>query len=137
MQIKSFRAGQYVLSMFVFCWLALVPLAHANDSGGAAPGGEPVKLTVNLQSTTGEGRYLQFEIVFEGTPEASLAITANRPRVLHKLILLLSDERSEHLITLKGKHDLADKIVEEVNRVIDETEKTGVHEVLFTNFIIQ
>lgn len=137
MQIKFCRLGQYVLSMFVSCWLALVPLAHASDAGGAAPGGEPIKLTVNLQSTTGEGRYLQFEIVFEATPEASLAISANRPKVLHKLILMLSDERSEHLITLKGKHDLADKIVEEVNHVIDETEKTGVHEVLFTNFIIQ
>ena len=37
----------------------------------------------------------------------------------------------------EGKHHLVGEIIERVNKVIDETEKTGVKEVLFTSFIIQ
>ncbi len=109
--------------------------AQASDHGGAAAP-EPLKLTVNL----GKGddlRYLQIEIAFEAGAEALQAIAAHRPKVLHQLILLLSGETRENLLTLKGKHALAEKIGDAVNKIIDETPKSGVHEVLFPNFIIQ
>ncbi len=116
--------------------LAAFPLAvQAGDHGGGAP--EPVKLTVNLGDPNREGRYLQVEMVFEAAPEVLQTVSAYRPKVLHELILILSSAEVAQLLTLKGKHELADHIVEGVNKVIHEKPKTGVQEVLFTNFIIQ
>ena len=115
-----------------------VPQAQANDHGGGAAGPEPMKFTVNVGSANGFGKYLQLEMVFETAhPEAGMAIAAVKPKVQHQMILLLSGENADHLRTREGKRELMEKIIEVVNKVIDETEKTGVKEVLFTNFIIQ
>ena len=127
-------------------WFAVLALtfatfltpSYANDhGGGGGAGGEPIKLTVNLGNPGTDGRFLVCEISLVGSPEVAQAISKFRPRIIHQLLLMLSDEKAANLLTLQGKHDLADKIVEEVNNAIDETHKTGVHEVLFTSFIIQ
>ena len=127
-------------------WLAVLALScatfltpsYANDHGGGGGGGaEPIKLMVNLGNPGTDGRFLVCEISLVGSPEVAQAVAKFRPKVIHKLLLMLSDEKAATLLTLQGKHDLADKIVEEVNSAIDETHKTGVHEVLFTSFIIQ
>ena len=125
-------------------WLAILSLtfttfltpSYANDHGGGG-GGEPIKLTVNLGNPGTDGRFLVCEISLVGSPEVAQAISKFRPRIIHQLLLMLSDEIAANLLTLQGKHDLADKIVEEVNNAIDKSHKTGVHEVLFTSFIIQ
>lgn len=115
---------------------ALALPAHAGDhGGGGAP--EPIKLTVNLGQGSEDVRYLQIEIVFEASPEALQSINGHKPKVLHQLILLLSDETREKLLTLKGKKELAEKIASAVNKTIDADAKSGVHEVLFPSFIIQ
>lgn len=127
-------------------WFAILALSfatfltpsYANDHGGGGGGGaEPIKLMVNLGNPGTDGRFLVCEISLVGSPEVALAITKFRPKIIHQLLLVLSDENAATLLTLQGKHDLADKIVEEVNSAIDENHKTGVHEALFTSFIIQ
>lgn len=120
----------------VFATALFVLPASANDhGGGGAP--EPIKLTVNLGQSSEDAHYLQIEIVFEASAETLQAINGHRPKVLHQLILLLSDETRDKLLTLKGKKELAEKIASAVNKAIDADAKNGVHEVLFPSFIIQ
>lgn len=129
------------LAILAFSFATFLTPSYANDhgggGGGGGGGGEPIKLTVNLGNPGTDGRFLVCEISLVGSPEVAQAITKFRPKVIHQLLLMLSDEKAATLLTLQGKHDLADKIVEEVNGAINETHKTGVHEALFTSFIIQ
>lgn len=111
--------------------------SYANDHGGGGGGGEPIKLMVNLGNPGTEGRFLVCEVSLVGSPEVTQTVAIFRPKVIHNLLLMLSDEKAATLLTLQGKHDLADKIVEEVNKAINKTHESGVHEVLFTSFIIQ
>lgn len=114
-----------------------VPLARANDHGGAS-GPEPLKFVVNLGDPARNGKYLQVQMVFEAaTPEIDHELVLNRPRIQHALILKLSSEDADKLLTLQGKKDLMADIVDIVNHLLHETEKTGVKDVFFTSFIIQ
>lgn len=143
---KCFHTMKFIVSLMSCLKTALpllllssvlaVPLAQASDAPAAGP--EPLKFTVNVASANSSGKYLQLEIVFEtAQPEAAHAIATLKPKVQHQMILLLSGENADHLRTREGKRELMEKIIETVNKVIDENEKTGVKEVLFTHFIIQ
>jgi flagellar FliL protein len=77
-------------------------------------------------------------MVFEvAHAEVDGTLKAIRPKVQHKLIILLSSEQPEQLLTLEGKKALAESIRDVLNKLLDETPKSGIKEVLFTNFIIQ
>lgn len=126
------------ISLFFLTMLSPMSSVLANDHGGGASGPEPFKFIVNLGAPSSGGKYLQVEMVFEGaTPEVAHHVSANKPKIQHALILLLSGEEAGKLLTLQGKKDLMAEIVETVNHVLHENEKTGVKEVLFTSFIIQ
>lgn len=125
------------LAALTLCLSGIVAPAQAGDHGGGTAGAEPIKLTLNLGNPGTNGRFLVCEIALEASPEVTQAVIHHRPKVIHNLILLFSDETAERLLTLQGKHDLADKIIGEVNKAINEKAETGVHEALFTQFIIQ
>jgi flagellar FliL protein len=130
--LKSFVC--VLLALLAFC----VPAAWANDHGGGASGPEPLKFVVNLGDPARNGKYLQVQMVFEAaTPEIDHELVLNRPRIQHALILKLSSEDADKLLTLQGKKDLMADIVDIVNHLLHETEKTGVKDVFFTSFIIQ
>lgn len=123
------RSCSVLLCLFAF----LAAPAFANEGGGAAA--EPLRFVVNL---AGSGRILQVDMVFEvAHAEVDGTLKAIRPKVQHKLIILLSSEQPEQLLTLEGKKALAESIRDVLNKLLDETPKSGVKEVLFTNFIIQ
>lgn len=108
--------------------------ALAGDHGGGGGGPEPLAFTVNV----GNQNYLQFGVVLESaTPEMAAQVSAYKPKIAHEIILLLSGKRAEVLRTLEGKKALIEEIVEIANHAIGQTAKTGVHEALFSNFIIQ
>ena len=126
---------QTTFAAFLFLFVAVItPIsATASDHGG---GGAPAPLifTVNL----GTGNYLQIGLILEAaTPEATHELDLYKPKIQHAIILLLSGKDDAKLRTLPGKKALIEEIIEAANHVIHETEKTGVNEVLFTNFIIQ
>ena len=50
---------------------------------------------------------------------------------------MLSDESPTELLTPKGKQELQERIANGLNKLLDENAKTGISEVLFTDFIIQ
>lgn len=126
--MKAF-AATLLMALALFSSL---PVLASDHGGGGAP--EPMVFTVNL----GKENYLQFGLIFEtASPEAAHQLASNKPRIQHKIILMLSGKDSANLRTLQGKKALIEEIIELSNHVIDETEKTGVKEVLFTKFLIQ
>ena len=126
------------LSVFLLACLLQVPAALANDHGGGAAGPAPLKFIVNLGDPANGGKYLQVQMVFEAAgPEAEHLLAVYQPKIQHALILLLSSKDVATLLTLKGKKDLMESIIETVNHLLHETEKTGLKEVFFTSFIIQ
>lgn len=121
-----------------FCFLAGFGMASApasaSDHGGGGQAAAPIKFITNL----GNRKYMQFDMVLEfAAPEADQELTARRPQLQHRILLMLSDESVESLMPVQGKLKLQEKILEVANKLIGETPKTGVKEVLFTSFIIQ
>lgn len=114
----------------------LTPAWGGGHGDGGAPAA-PLGFVVNLASAAGD-RFLKLDIVLETAgPEVAKEVAALMPRILHRVILLLSGETDEALRTLAGKHELADKIRSTVNKIIHEDEESGIKEVLFTTFLIQ
>lgn len=112
--------------------LVSLPLQAGDHGGGGGP--EPLVFLVNLGPTT----FLNFGLILDtATPEAAHELVAYRPKIQHEIILLLSEKDQAKLRTLAGKKELIEEIAETVNHVIHEDAKTGVKDVLFTNFIIQ
>lgn len=136
MKLHAALLKAFACLLFATAFLA-APLARANDHGAAAAP-EPMKFIVNLGDPSNGGRFLQVQMVFETAgPEIEHGIVAFRPRIQHALILALSGQDVGKLMTLQGKKELSVDIVEIVNHVLHETEKTGVKDVFFTSFIIQ
>lgn len=129
---------KYLVSFFLLAFLTQAPAVLANEHGGGESGPTPLKFIVNLGDPANGGKYLQVQMVFEGAnPEADHELAVFQPKIQHALILLLSSESAETLLTLKGKKDLMANIIETVNHLLHTTEKTGVKDVFFTSFIIQ
>ena len=137
MKIPSITALSWRLVPLVF--LALTTLASAAEHGGGAekPAGfDPQLFTVNIGEAV--DRYLQVTMVFDpAAPEVVAQLAAIKPKLQHRIILMLCGESAETLRTAKGKTDLQERIRTEVNKLIDEKPKSGVRDVFFTNFIIQ
>lgn len=127
------RIATFLLTLM--CAAVFPVAAWASDhggGGGAAPA--PLVFTVNL----GERAYLQVGLILQAaTPEAGHELEVYRPKIQHEIIMLLSGRDEARLRTLEGKHELVDDILEAVNHIIHEDEKTGVNEVLISSFVIQ
>lgn len=116
--------------------------AWASEHGGgeaAAPARpEPMQFTVNVGDPLADARYLQLTMEFDyAKPEVTQRLAAIKPKVQHRLILLLCGEDVASLRTTKGKQEVQERIVKELNDLIAETPRSGVRDVFFTNFIIQ
>ncbi|WP_412480036.1 flagellar basal body-associated protein FliL [Azonexus sp. IMCC34839] len=130
MRFKLLR--RILACLMLTCAVALPMSANASGGGGGAP--EPLVFTTNA----GKNQYLQFGIILEpAVPEAQHLIAGYKPKIQHEILLMLADKDVNKLRTLQGKKELAEEIVEIVNHIIHEDEKTGVKEVLFTKFLIQ
>jgi flagellar FliL protein len=130
------------LSIF-FAVLAMTGLAlntqnveAAEHSGGA--GGSYIKiqpLTVNLVEAE---KYLQMSFSIKGgTPEVAANVSTYMPIVRHELILLLSSQKSEEILTVNGKIKLMEALKNAVNKAIGMSGHGGVSEVVLESFIVQ
>jgi flagellar FliL protein len=130
------RARQLALILSIG---AALPLYAIDHGGGAAAGGlGPLKFTVNVGDTGSTMRFLQVELVLEfASPEAAQHMAAMKPKVQHRIIMLLTSEDIATLQTTKGKLELQERIADDLNALTGETVKTGVKEALLTSFVIQ
>lgn len=125
-----------LMSIAAVAFLALARPAHAGEHGGGE-GPAALGFVVNLPSP-GADRYLKLDLVLEpASPEVGASIKSHLPRIQHQIILLLSLAKDEILRTREGKEALAESIQEAVNKILGESRKSGVKEVLFTTFLVQ
>ena len=118
--------------------LMTLPVFAAEHGGGGAAGPEPMAFVVNVGNSAETLRFLQIAMVLEyASPEVAVRFTEIKPKLQHRIILMLSSEEVANLQTVKGKQDLQARIAKDLNALIGETEETGIKEVFFTNFILQ
>jgi flagellar FliL protein len=118
--------------------IAVFPVFASGGGGGGGGGPEPLQFTVNIGNSTSVMRFLQVTMVFElGSPEVGVHLAALKPKAQHQIILRLTSEEVANLQTTKGKQALQENIAADLNKLLGETSKHGVKEVLFTSFIIQ
>ena len=128
------RLGLLFLLPLAFC--PSVQAAEHGEGGAGAPA--PMQFTVNVGQTLEDLRILMVSIVLEyATPEVAQRFTAIKPKLQHRIILLLSGETPGNLLSSKGKQELQERIAKDLNSQLDEDAKTGITEVLFTDFIVQ
>jgi flagellar FliL protein len=128
-------AKRFILGLVL---LMTLPVFAAEHGGGAAAGPEPMAFVVNVGNSAEALRFLQIALVLEyASPEVAVRFTEIKPKLQHRIILMLSSEEIANLQTVKGKQDLQARIAKDLNTLVGETEETGIKEVLFTNFILQ
>ena len=128
-------ASRFIMGLVL---LMTLPVFAAEHGGGAAAGPEPMAFVVNVGNSADALRFLQIALVLEyASPEVAVRFTEIKPKLQHRIILMLSSEEIVNLQTVKGKQDLQARIAKDLNALIGETEETGIKEVFFTNFILQ
>jgi len=92
------------------------------------------QFVVNLYSESG-GRYLKTSMNFEISGEELAAeLDAKKPLIRDIIIKALSAKTYEEISTIKGKENLKDEIVMNVNEVLSDGK---VNNIFFTDFVIQ
>jgi flagellar FliL protein len=92
------------------------------------------QFVVNLYSESGS-RYLKAALNFEITGEELAAeLDAKKPLIRDIIIKALSAKTYEEISTIKGKENLKDEIVANVNEVITDGK---INNLFFTDFVIQ
>jgi len=122
---------------------ALVLLAHAipslaSESANAAKAPEPMEFLVNVKKNDYNGSILRIVIVLEYADNRLAEYFRRfRPKMMHQILLVLSEHTSEVLLSNKGKIDLKRQIVTEINQAFRETDPSAVKDALITDFLIQ
>lgn len=129
-------------------YFVLGPGVHTEEADGEAVEEEvhhePIyftladNLVVNFREAQG-ARYLQVGIDLMTFDEDSVhALEQHAPVLRSNLILLLSDQAQENLLTREGKEVLREEALQEVRHSMEELHGTEVVEALyFTNFVMQ
>lgn len=90
--------------------------------------------TVNLMSESGS-RYLKATISLElSGKELTEELEAKKPVIRDKILRLLSSKSIEEVSTLKGKDQLSEQIMQQLNPMLKDGSINGVY---FTDFVIQ
>lgn len=132
------RLSTLMFLMIACAVLAFSPSSWASEKSSEEKPPEPMVFIVNIGKSFSESRILRVVVVLEYADSAvAHYVSAFRPKLMHQILMALSEQGSESLLSTKGKVDLRKKIVGEINGLFNETEKTGVKDALFTDFVIQ
>jgi flagellar FliL protein len=136
----------------VLKWLLLPTILHLSASVFASGGGEETKAVNEYLNITpafvtnfggaGKMRYLRIEVVLRMNEPQTAApiIDKHMPLVKHAIIMLMSEQVEEDLMTMEGKEILRQATLEEVRKIYAEQAKElkePIKDVLFSSFIIQ
>lgn len=94
--------------------------------------------TVNLQPERAQ-QYLQVGLTIKLTGSSAMdGIKLHMPEIRSRILLVLSTKGASELLTVEGKHKLAEEVAAEVRRPLrDEAQARSVQSVVFTSFVIQ
>lgn len=87
----------------------------------------------------GRQRYLQLDMTIKSKDQVQIdAVKVHMPLIRNSLVLLLSSQSFDALQTIEGKQALKAAALNAINGILQqETEKSGIDSVLFTNFVMQ
>lgn len=123
--------------------------APTPEAQAAAAQAEPAKkaptyisldpaFTVSFHGST-TAQFLQVDIQAT-TRESDVegVLDAHQPVVRNGLVMLLSSQKPEELVSREGKERLRGEVLEELRKILTTlTGKPGIDEVFFTSFLIQ
>ena len=94
--------------------------------------------TVNLQPDP-DDQFLQVEIALQvADQEQADLIKLEMPKIRNRLLLLLSSKKSSEISSVKGKNQLSEEIIAQINLPFSPSAKgQNLLGVFFTSFVIQ
>ena len=112
--------------------------AQPADMGPPIYFGLEPAMVVNFQHP-GPVRFLQVRVqVMAREKEVIEAVKEHMPAIRNDLMMLFSSQRYETIKSRDGKEALRQAVLGEVQKILTEqTGKTGVEQVYFTNFVMQ
>ena len=121
--------------------------ASSTDAGSEAKDGKPAPanyvsldppFVVNFEGNSA-ARFLQISVeVMSRKLEYAEHIKKHMPVIRNNLVLLFGSQTYDKVSTLKGKEDLRQKALSEVQKILEEeTGDTGVEALYFTSFVMQ
>jgi len=98
----------------------------------------PKAFTVNFETDRGL-RFLQVSIEILSFDQAAIdAIGVHMPVIKNNIILLLSNQSYDDLVSVAGKKKIRQSILDEIQAVLDKYKtESAIEEVYFTNFVMQ
>lgn len=92
--------------------------------------------TVNLAG--GSGNFLAANVELKlAEPKVAEDLKIRAPEIRNLVLMTLSAQRPEDIANAEGKAKLAQKLREEINKIVKLDQETGVIDVFFTEFIMQ
>lgn len=93
---------------------------------------------VNFEGNSA-ARFLQINVeVMSRKPEYAEHIKKHMPVIRNNLVLLFGSQTYEQVSTLKGKEELRQKALTEVQKILEEeTGESGIEALYFTSFVMQ
>ncbi|WP_323752088.1 flagellar basal body-associated FliL family protein [Marinobacter sp.] len=96
---------------------------------------KPLRTTVQAQ---GRQRYAQIFLSFEAKDPAALAgAEKHMPLILNQLNMLLGNTEFTDLQTPEGRLALSQKMLDAVNKMLEQEREPAIARVLFRNFVVQ
>jgi flagellar FliL protein len=96
------------------------------------------KALVTTVQAEGRQRYAQVYLALEATdPQALAAAQLHLPLIRSQLITLLGSSDFNELQTPEGRENLAKRMLDTVNQVLEQEGEPPIKRVLFRNFVVQ
>jgi len=139
----------FLLKLLCLCLLGLgnTSLSVYAEGEAEGEGGTPAGTTyLNLDppfvvNFGGQGRlrYMKADIALRlSSPGAENQIRHHMPHIRNDLILLLSNQTAESLMSSEGKEQIRQEALKTIQEIIEtEDGQHGVQDLLFTNFVVQ
>ncbi len=135
--MKNLSIARRVLVIIAVSMVSL-PSSASGEKKADADAQKPMSFLVNIGRTPASMRFLRADVVLEYANEVAAAhFGAARPKLMHHIIMQLSDSEVDAVATVEGKRDLQQRVGASLNEVFGATRETGVRDVFFTDFIVQ
>ncbi|GAB3671527.1 flagellar basal body-associated protein FliL [Salinisphaera aquimarina] len=93
--------------------------------------------TINLQDDSGRVLYVRMSLKVADDKTATY-LNSYMPQVRNRILMTVSDQRADELVTSEGKQQLASMLRERIAQPLaDGEDPIAVNDVLFTDFIVQ
>ncbi len=142
----SNRSVTFILSIILFFFIS--PVFAADEEGGEAAPVEskpsyvslgPKPMILNLSTDGSRLSFLQINAdILVKNDDAKEQVEKNIPAIRHKLIVMLSEQKSIDMKTPAKREEIRHQLTNEVRDMMEKmTNNNDIDEVLFSTFLVQ